>query len=103
MLERLLADRAADSGLDVVAVASSTTDYAKVLRRTSWHLAPERSAHLLTLRGMRGASAVSGALGPRSSPDLAGLKRTTTKSLRPANVEVRGPFRCVAGAGFEPA
>lgn len=63
MLERLLADRAADSGLDVVAVASSTTDYAKVLRRTSWHLAPERSAHLLTLRGMRGASAVSYALG----------------------------------------
>jgi hypothetical protein len=29
--------------------------------------------------------------------------RTTTKGPRPANAQVRGPFRCVAGAGFEPA
>jgi hypothetical protein len=63
LLERLLADRAANSGLDVVAVAGSTTDYAKVLRRTPWDLAPERSAHLLTMRGMRGTSAVSSSLG----------------------------------------
>jgi len=63
VLERLLAERAADSGLDVVAVASSTTDYAKLLRRTPWRLDAERSAHLLTLRGVRGASAVSAALG----------------------------------------
>jgi hypothetical protein len=29
--------------------------------------------------------------------------RGTTKGPRPANMLVRGPFRCVAGAGFEPA
>lgn len=63
LLERLLADRAAESGLDVVAVASFTTDYAKLLRRTPWHLASGLTAHLLTVRGMRGASAVSSHLG----------------------------------------
>ena len=39
----------------------------------------------------------------RERPVLAGHGRTTTKGLRPANVLVRGPFRFVAGAGFEPA
>ncbi|WP_310529382.1 hypothetical protein [Nocardioides sp.] len=63
LLERLLADRAAESGLDIVAVASHTTDYVKVLRRTPWNLALGRTAHLVTLRGTRGASAVSRSLG----------------------------------------
>jgi hypothetical protein len=63
LLERLLADRAADSGLDIVAVASYTTDYVKVLRRTPWNLSRGRTAHLVTLRGARGASAVSNSLG----------------------------------------
>jgi len=63
LLERLLAERAAGSGLDVLAVASASTDYAKVLRRTPWELGPERTAHLMTMRGMRGAAAVSSALG----------------------------------------
>jgi hypothetical protein len=63
LLEQLLADRAADSGLDVVAFAGFTTDYAKVLRRTPWQLAPGRTAHLVTLRGGRGASAISSSLG----------------------------------------
>ena len=39
----------------------------------------------------------------RKRPDLAGHSRTTTKGLYLANAEVRGPFRWVAGAGFEPA
>jgi hypothetical protein len=63
LLERMLAERAANSDRDVVAVASSTTDYAKVLRRTRWHLASGRSANLITLRGTGGASAVSSSLG----------------------------------------
>lgn len=63
LLEQLLSERAADSALDVVAFASLTTDYAKVLRRTPWQLAPGRAAHLVTLRGGRGASLVSRSLG----------------------------------------
>ena len=39
----------------------------------------------------------------RSQPPMAGQTRTTTKGLRRANAQVRGPFRRVAGAGFEPA
>lgn len=47
----------------MMAFASLTTDYAKVLRRTPWQLAPGRTVHLVTLRGRRGASAVSSSLG----------------------------------------
>ena len=39
----------------------------------------------------------------RGQPVLTGQSRTTTKGLQPANAQARGPFRCVAGAGFEPA
>jgi hypothetical protein len=63
LLEGLLAERAAGSGLDVLAVASDSTDYAKVLRRTPWELGPEHTAYLMTMRGMGGATAVSSALG----------------------------------------
>lgn len=63
LLEQLVADRAAQSRLDVVAFAGSTTDYAKLLRRARWQLPEGRAAQLVTLRGVRGVSAVSSSLG----------------------------------------
>lgn len=63
LLEQLLADRAAQSRLDVVAFAGATTDYAKVLRRARWQLPHGRTAQLVTVRGVRGVSAVSSSLG----------------------------------------
>lgn len=63
LLERALADRAADSGFDVVAVAGLTTDYARALRRTPWRLRPERTAQLVTVQGLSGQTVVSSSLG----------------------------------------
>lgn len=63
LLEHLLIDRAAQSRLDVVAFAGATTDYAKVLHRARWQLPRGRTAQLVTLRGVRGVSAVSSSLG----------------------------------------
>lgn len=63
LLERSLSERAAGSGLNVLAVASTSTDYAEVLRRTSWRLDPGCTAHLLTLQGVRGATSVLSSLG----------------------------------------
>jgi hypothetical protein len=63
LLERALAVRAELVGLDVVAFAGTTTEYAKVLRRTPWRLGAEQRAQLVTIRGVRGVGAVSRALG----------------------------------------
>jgi hypothetical protein len=63
LLEQSLAARTREFGRDVVAFVSTTTDYAKVLRGTPWQLAAGRSAHLVTVQGLRGATAVSIALG----------------------------------------
>lgn len=63
LLERTIAARTAQLGLDVVAFAGASTAYAKVLRRVVWALPPGRVAYLVTTQGLRGVSAVSGALG----------------------------------------
>jgi len=63
LLEQLVAGRAEESGLDVVAFAGATTEYAKVLRRAPWQLAEGRSARMVTIRGVRGVRAVSESLG----------------------------------------
>lgn len=62
LLEKTIAVRAEQSGMDVVAFAAATTEYAKVLRRTPWRLAG-RTAQLVTIRDVRGVGAVSTALG----------------------------------------
>lgn len=63
LLEEMIAARAAGAGLDVVAFAAASTDYAKVLRRVSWDLPGGRAACLVTMHGLVGTSAVSNALG----------------------------------------
>ncbi len=63
LLERSLANRAAQAGLDVVAFVAVTTDYATVVRRTKWRLPAGRSAHLVSMRGVRGTGAVTRSLG----------------------------------------
>lgn len=63
LLEQTLAGRASQAGFDVVAFAGTSTPYARLLRRVDWVLPAGRSAHLVTMRGMRGVSAVSTALG----------------------------------------
>jgi hypothetical protein len=63
LLEQVIAGRAEESGLDVVAFAGATTEYAKVLRGTPWRLAAGRSARLVTIRGLRGVRTVSESLG----------------------------------------
>jgi hypothetical protein len=63
VLERALSDRAAQSGLDVVAFAGMTTAYAKVLRRTRWQLPSGGTGTLVALDGIRGVTGVSVALG----------------------------------------
>lgn len=62
LLEATLALRAERPGMDVVAFAGATTQYAKVLRRTPWRVGG-RTAHLVTIRDVRGVRAVSTALG----------------------------------------
>lgn len=63
LLEHLLAERAARAAVDVVAFAGTTTSYARILRRTQWRLGHGHTAHLVTLGGVRGVSAVSNLLG----------------------------------------
>ena len=46
-----------------MAFAGTSTPYARLLRRVDWVLPAGRTAHLVTMRGMRGVSAVSTALG----------------------------------------
>jgi hypothetical protein len=63
LLEQAVALRAEESGLDVVAFAGATTEYAKVLRRAPWRLAAGQTARLVMIRGGRGVSAISRSLG----------------------------------------
>ncbi|WP_270886260.1 hypothetical protein [Pedococcus sp. 5OH_020] len=63
LLERTIAARATDQGLDVVAFAGASTGYARLLRAVPWTLPTGRTAHLVTMQWMRGVSAVSAALG----------------------------------------
>jgi hypothetical protein len=63
LLEGVIADRARSTGLDVVAFAASTADYAKLLRRVEWGLPSGRHAVLVTMAGLKGSGNVSMALG----------------------------------------
>jgi hypothetical protein len=63
LLQTELAARASTSGLDVVAFAGRSSNYAAVLRRTRWQLSTGRRAVLVTMRDMRGVTKVSHALG----------------------------------------
>jgi hypothetical protein len=72
LLERILADRAAQSGVDVVAFLGASTDYAKVLQRTRWRLPKGVAAHLVTITGARGSGAISNSLGQALRAFVAG-------------------------------
>jgi hypothetical protein len=63
LLEGVIAERARSTGLDVVAFAASTPDYAKLLRRVEWGLPSGRRAVLVTMSGLRGTRNVSSRLG----------------------------------------
>lgn len=63
LLEQVLADYATKSALDVVAFVGASTHYAKVIRRTPWQLPQDRSAYLVSLRGVRGVREISRSLG----------------------------------------
>lgn len=63
LLERAVTKRPAQSGLDVVAFAGTTTAYAKVLRHAPWKVAEGRTSLLVTIQDRRGLCAISTALG----------------------------------------
>jgi hypothetical protein len=75
LLGQVIAGRTEESGLDVVAFAGATTEYAKVLRAAPWRLAEGRSARLVTIRGVRGVRAVSESLGLALSSFVEGRDR----------------------------
>lgn len=52
-LEQGVADAAADVGSDVVAFASATTSYSRLLRRVPWRLPEGRQALLVTVQGVQ--------------------------------------------------
>jgi hypothetical protein len=81
LLERILADRAAQSGVDVVAFLGASTDYAKVLQRTRWRLPKGVAAHLVTIKGARGSGAISGSLGQALRAFVAGHEDFPAKTV----------------------